>query len=561
MGIKGIAKVARGWFLGCDQALDCRGDLLALVTSYQLTHSRIHQTIENTINDGRLNLQPVQGRQISFALGEGHISKQCIKPKRKRDDSRFKDKVLLVQAQADGQILHEEELAFLADLGIPEGQAIQTIITHNAAYQADDLDAYDSDCDELNSTKAAVQNSNLSAQQDALILSVIKQLKTQVVNCTKINLDNKSVNDTNSSDSTPSKRSTKVEVPKELPKVSMVNTSLKKLKHHLASFDVVVKERTTTTALTEVNKLEDQMKLPFTYGIGEVLIKYGGQGYLVPGVYYAPEVTLNIFSMDLLEKQGLKVIYEYNRCSLVYMFNKSKKEKLDEDRLRKKQNQYLEEYFESLANKDVTIEEDLIQIKGDIYSTKVNTFNEYVAFLNLIKQVDVVSQEWDIFRKKFDKVVKWLYNYYLEKSLLGPIPSIIDGVKIYLFDLYKLVEGLGGYLSVHFGQECGTIGEILGLLKGNGENLKRLKKAKTKIVLCLSNGILVRLVHPQQVRREKGRLERFGIKLKHTEDAKDDQPGHTNQNLQRMYTKPSTSRNSEKEVLRNDSSEDLVIIT
>ncbi|GJT85230.1 hypothetical protein Tco_1066947 [Tanacetum coccineum] len=38
---------------------------------------------------------------------------------------------------------------------------------------------------------------------------------------------------------------------KELPKVSMVNTSLKKLKHHLAGFDVVVKERTTATAITE----------------------------------------------------------------------------------------------------------------------------------------------------------------------------------------------------------------------------------------------------------------------------------------------------------------------
>ncbi|GKB63024.1 40S ribosomal protein S25 [Tanacetum coccineum] len=30
--------------------------------------------------------------------GEGHMSKQCTKPKRKRDDSWFKDKVLLVQA-------------------------------------------------------------------------------------------------------------------------------------------------------------------------------------------------------------------------------------------------------------------------------------------------------------------------------------------------------------------------------------------------------------------------------------------------------------------------------
>ncbi|GJZ59467.1 hypothetical protein Tco_0615283 [Tanacetum coccineum] len=40
-------------------------------------------------------------------------------------------------------------------------------------------------------------------------------------------------------------------VSKELPKVSMVNTSLKKLKHHLAGFDVVVKERTTATSITE----------------------------------------------------------------------------------------------------------------------------------------------------------------------------------------------------------------------------------------------------------------------------------------------------------------------
>ncbi|GKA09580.1 hypothetical protein Tco_0688911 [Tanacetum coccineum] len=31
----------------------------------------------------------------------------------------------------------------------------------------------------------------------------------------------------------------------------MVNTSLKKLKHHLAGFDMVVKERTTSIAITE----------------------------------------------------------------------------------------------------------------------------------------------------------------------------------------------------------------------------------------------------------------------------------------------------------------------
>ncbi|GKA71580.1 retrovirus-related pol polyprotein from transposon TNT 1-94 [Tanacetum coccineum] len=401
----------------------------AVVTSRYPTTNNQLRNLSNlrqqaTVNNGRVTLQPIQGRQTSFAAGtsrtytlgasgsnsrkqrtvicynckgEGHMSRQCTKPKRKIDDSWFKEKVLL------------------------------TVITHNAAYQADDLDAYDSDCDELNSAKVAlmanlshygsdalaevhnhdnmnnnvprqavqyviesqqvtVQNSNSSTQQDDLILSVIEQLKTQVANCTKINLENKSVNDTltaelerykeqvkvlkegqnvdlrskdnvsdtcaqsveidllkqtlsehlkekesllqtvtllkndfkkeesrnidreialekqikqldnikaqqskpklyvgdiivqtnpiviydseetlalaeespfwsqnsvNSLEPTLSIRPTNVEVPKELPKVSMVNTSLKKLKHHLANFDVVVKERTTPTAITE----------------------------------------------------------------------------------------------------------------------------------------------------------------------------------------------------------------------------------------------------------------------------------------------------------------------
>nr|GEW14829.1 hypothetical protein [Tanacetum cinerariifolium] len=48
-----------------------------------------------------------------------------------------------------------------------------------------------------------------------------------------------------------SESTTIVEVLKELPKVSLVNSSLKKLKFHLASFDMVIKERTTVTAITE----------------------------------------------------------------------------------------------------------------------------------------------------------------------------------------------------------------------------------------------------------------------------------------------------------------------
>ncbi|GJT87989.1 hypothetical protein Tco_1069706 [Tanacetum coccineum] len=144
-----------------------------VVTSrYPTTNNQLRNSSnprqQATINNGRVILQPIQGRQTSLAAGEGHMSTQCTKPKRKRDDSWFKDKVLLVQAQASGQILHEEELAFLADPGIPEGQATQTVITHNAAYQADDLDAYDSDCNELNTAKVALMANLYHYGSDAL---------------------------------------------------------------------------------------------------------------------------------------------------------------------------------------------------------------------------------------------------------------------------------------------------------------------------------------------------------------------------------------------------------
>ncbi|GJX57501.1 retrovirus-related pol polyprotein from transposon TNT 1-94 [Tanacetum coccineum] len=169
--------------------------LTAVVTShYPTTNNQLRNSSnprqQATLNNVRVTLQPIQGRQTLFAAGtsrtytpavsgsnsgkqrmvicynckgEGHMSRQCTKLKRKRDDSWFKEKVLLVQSQAHGQILNEEELAFLADPDIPEGQSTQTVITHNAAYQADDLDAYDSDCANSSSCQSDVvsQQSNV----------------------------------------------------------------------------------------------------------------------------------------------------------------------------------------------------------------------------------------------------------------------------------------------------------------------------------------------------------------------------------------------------------------
>ncbi|GJS30258.1 retrovirus-related pol polyprotein from transposon TNT 1-94 [Tanacetum coccineum] len=160
-------------------------DPLALVASHQITQSP-YQTHQHTYQNTQLQQtastypSPQYGTSRTYTpgasgsnsgkqrtvicyncIGEGHMSRRCTKPKRKRDDSWFKGKVLLVQAQVHGQILNEEELTFLADPDIPEGQSTQTVITHNAAYQANDLDAYDCDCDELNTAKVALM-ANLS---------------------------------------------------------------------------------------------------------------------------------------------------------------------------------------------------------------------------------------------------------------------------------------------------------------------------------------------------------------------------------------------------------------
>nr|GEU88703.1 hypothetical protein [Tanacetum cinerariifolium] len=156
------------------------------------TSSNPHQ--QATINDGRVTIQPIQGRQNHMSAGS---SRQFASGSR----------------------------------GTSGRQRV--IVCYNC--KADDLDAYDSDCDELNSAKVAlranlshygsdnlaesntkstsdsniisyskymneseyntVQNFTLPASQDDLILSVIEQLKTQVVNYTKINQDNKQVNE------------------------------------------------------------------------------------------------------------------------------------------------------------------------------------------------------------------------------------------------------------------------------------------------------------------------------------------------------------------------------
>ncbi|GJX98683.1 retrovirus-related pol polyprotein from transposon TNT 1-94 [Tanacetum coccineum] len=101
------------------------------------------------------------------------MARQSLKPKRKRDATWFRDKVLLVEAQRSGKVLNEEELEFLVDLRVEEGPVTQTVITHNAAYQADDLDVYDFNCDDFSTAKAVLM-ANLSSYRSDVLSKVVQ---------------------------------------------------------------------------------------------------------------------------------------------------------------------------------------------------------------------------------------------------------------------------------------------------------------------------------------------------------------------------------------------------
>ncbi|GJZ17517.1 hypothetical protein Tco_0553640 [Tanacetum coccineum] len=144
-----------------------------------------------TIQDGMVTMQQVQGRKGQSYVGTGY--------KGNATSSGEKQYMRTGKALESGQILDEEQLAFLADPDILNGQAAQTTIPNIVDFQTEDLDAYDFDFDDVSNAKSvlmanlsnygsdvisevAVQDTNLYAQQDSMILSVIEQMSEQMIN-------------------------------------------------------------------------------------------------------------------------------------------------------------------------------------------------------------------------------------------------------------------------------------------------------------------------------------------------------------------------------------------
>ncbi|GJZ86551.1 retrovirus-related pol polyprotein from transposon TNT 1-94 [Tanacetum coccineum] len=154
-----------------DDLISCLNKALAFLTAvasskFPSTNNQLitssNPRNQATIQDGRVTVQQVQGRQgqnysgttykgnatssrgnttsrqarvvkCYNCQGEGNMARQCTQPKRPRNAAWYKEKAMLAEAQEARQILDEDQLAFLADPGILADQ-VQTIIPHNVAF-------------------------------------------------------------------------------------------------------------------------------------------------------------------------------------------------------------------------------------------------------------------------------------------------------------------------------------------------------------------------------------------------------------------------------------------
>nr|GEX81531.1 hypothetical protein [Tanacetum cinerariifolium] len=145
-----------------DDPIACLNKAMAFLTAvassrFPLTNNQLRTSSnlrkQATIQDGRITVQQVQGRQGQNYSGTTY--------KGNATSSRGNT----TKAQEAGKILNEEQLT---DLRILAGQA-QTIIPHNAAFQTEDLDTYDSDCDDLSNAQAVLM-ANISNYDSYVIL-------------------------------------------------------------------------------------------------------------------------------------------------------------------------------------------------------------------------------------------------------------------------------------------------------------------------------------------------------------------------------------------------------
>ncbi|GJZ31060.1 copia protein [Tanacetum coccineum] len=117
-----------------------------------------------TIQDGRVTVQQVQGRQTqSFA---GTRNRGIATTSRGNYAAGQPRVVKCYNCQGEGHMARQCP-------GISEAPVVQQTVSQNSAFQTEDMDAYDSDCDELSSTKVILM-ANISSLKDQVLVVASK---------------------------------------------------------------------------------------------------------------------------------------------------------------------------------------------------------------------------------------------------------------------------------------------------------------------------------------------------------------------------------------------------
>nr|GEW88512.1 reverse transcriptase domain-containing protein [Tanacetum cinerariifolium] len=121
-----------------------------------------------TIQDGRVTIQQVQDKQTQSYAGTRNRGVATTSKGNYAADQPRVEKLILAEAQEAGQILDEKQLVFLGDPRISEALVAQQTIPYNSAFHTKDLDAYDSDCDDLSSAKVVLMENLSSCDPEVL---------------------------------------------------------------------------------------------------------------------------------------------------------------------------------------------------------------------------------------------------------------------------------------------------------------------------------------------------------------------------------------------------------
>ncbi|GJW63898.1 ARID DNA-binding domain-containing protein [Tanacetum coccineum] len=168
-----------------------------------------------------------------------------------------------------------------------------------------------------------------------------------------------------------------------------------------------------------------------------------------------------------------------------------------------KHNKYLKAYFDSIDPKEECslikgleelkwdknevqdyLDEDYISMNGTLYATNVNSFPRFIFFLNLIKKDSIVYKNWEVLRRRFLDMIKWFYLVFLNQDMLEHLPPVIGDVEIDLLGLYKMIDSMGGYLSVTLKNKWKEVVVIHGLTEAHKDELKSCYKRTIEMVKC-----------------------------------------------------------------------------